>query len=91
MRGNLITHKLENPFIKRGTYILEVRVPISDLIEGERVLERSIQDYNLTCDSLTKRIEGTQCKAMAKELNGVLIKRSNMNTFIASFFSNQKG
>lgn len=82
--------EIGNPMIRKGSYTLEVRMPLKDLSLGEWVIGSTIEKFNFTCELLKKRISNAQCSLMTEDLNLAWMKRKTMNNFIKEFFPNTK-
>lgn len=89
-RSNLLLEKLDDPLVWKGSYILEVKLSVTELLRISETLDSAVQNYNETCRLLTKKIPKTQCNLMIQDLEYTVKRGEEMEQFIRGFFPSRK-
>lgn len=89
-KSSLLLEKLDDPLIWKGSYTLEVKLSLSELLKSSEVLESTVKNYDETCQMLTKRIPETQCNITIQDLKYTVKRGKGIEQFIRGFFPNRK-
>lgn len=76
--------------IWKGSYTLEVKISMNQFLNSGKTLEKTVENYNQTCEMLTKKIPTTQCKLVLQDLQMIVTRGREMENFIKEFFPSRK-
>lgn len=82
---SLILIRRERVLVKQGHYELGMKLRLSDLVTGGKLLNNSILNFQSTCDTLVNQSSTIGCSKISKNLESIVTQISDRNDYLKTF------